>query len=103
MADQNPLAGKYRQPTSETPVGFTVFRQSPSGSPPTQWLAAEDLVADAVKIRNLKRRRFAFVETPVDEMQSTFAGSTVPLPKTACCEPIQPAKGKDVPACHSKL
>ena len=81
-------------------MSFTVFL----GNLPTwvtaddikQWLAAEDLVADAVKvIRNHETQEskgFAFVEAPTaDEMPRSFAASIALLLKTACCALIPPS------------
>src|SRR6202042_1185033 len=68
-----------------------------------QWLAAEDLVADAVKvIRNHETQEskgFAFVEAPTaDEMQSIirrFDGAPL-QDRLLRANPAQPPKGKDV-------
>src|SRR6202166_1081730 len=69
-----------------------------------QWLAAEDLVADAVKvIRNHETQEskgFAFVEAPTsDEMQSIIRRfDRAPLEdRLLRANPAQPPKGKDVP------
>src|SRR5271157_709188 len=66
-----------------------------------QWLAAEDLVADAVKvIRNHETQEskgFAFVEAPTaEEMQSIIRRfDRAPLEgKLLRANPAQPAKGK---------
>ena len=68
-----------------------------------QWLAAEDLVADAVKvIRNHETQEskgFAFVEAPTaDEMQSIIRRfDRAPLEdRLLRATPAQPPKGKDV-------
>jgi len=89
-------------------MAFTVFL----GNLPTwvtaddikQWLAAEDLVADAVKvIRNHETQEskgFAFVEAPTsDEMQSIIRRfDRAPLEdRLLRANPAQPPKGKDVP------
>src|ERR1022692_3287880 len=89
-------------------MSFTVFL----GNLPTwvtaddskQWLAAEDLVADAVKvIRNHETQEskgFAFVEAPTnDEMQSIIRRfDRAPLEdRLLRANPAQPPKGKDVP------
>src|SRR5436309_15529454 len=86
-------------------MSFTVFL----GNLPTwvtaddikQWLAAEDLVADAVKvIRNHETQEskgFAFVEAPTaDEMQSIIRRfDRAPLEdKLLRANPAQPSKGK---------
>src|SRR6516165_1112741 len=86
-------------------MGFTVFL----GNLPSwvtaddikQWLAAEDLVADAVKvIRNHETQEskgFAFVEAPTaEEMQSIIRRfDRAPLEgKLLRANPAQPAKGK---------
>jgi RNA recognition motif-containing protein len=86
-------------------MGFTVFL----GNLPTwvtaddikQWLAAEDLVADAVKvIRNHETQEskgFAFVEAPTaDEMQSIIRRfDRAPLEdRLLRANPAQPPKGK---------
>ena len=86
-------------------MGFTVFL----GNLPTwvtaddikQWLAAEDLVADAVKvIRNHETQEskgFAFVEaTTADEMQSIIRRfDRAPLEdRLLRANPAQPPKGK---------
>src|SRR5882757_4409401 len=86
---------------------FTVFL----GNLPTwvtaddikQWLAAEDLVADAVKvIRNHETQEskgFAFVEAPTsDEMQSIIRSfDRAPLEdRLLRANPAQPPKGKEV-------
>src|SRR5437868_15538217 len=67
-----------------------------------QWLAAEDLVADAVKvIRNHETQEskgFAFVEAPTsDEMQSIIRRfDRAPLEdRLLRANPAQPPKGKD--------
>jgi len=87
-------------------MSFTVFL----GNLPTwvtaddikQWLAAEDLVADAVKvIRNHETQEskgFAFVEAPTaDEMQSIIKRfDRAPLEdRLLRANPAQPPKGKD--------
>ena len=89
-------------------MSFTVFL----GNLPTwvtaddikQWLAAEDLVADAVKvIRNHETQEskgFAFVEAPTsDEMQSIIKRfDRAPLEdRLLRANPAQPPKGKDAP------
>src|SRR3984885_2191118 len=89
-------------------MSFTVFL----GNLPTwvtaddikQWLAAEDLVADAVKgIRNHRTQEwkgFAFVEAPTnDEMQSIIRRfDRAPLEdRLLRANPAQPPKGKEVP------
>jgi len=89
-------------------MSFTVFL----GNLPTwvtaddikQWLAAEDLVADAVKvIRNHETQEskgFAFVEAPTgDEMQSIIRRfDRAPLEdRLLRANPAQPPKGKDAP------
>src|SRR5690349_13108574 len=89
-------------------MSFTVFL----GNLPTwvtaddikQWLAAEDLVADAVKvIRNHETQEskgFAFVEAPTnDEMQSIIrCFDRAPLEdRLLRANPAQPPKGKEVP------
>src|SRR3954463_10784072 len=89
-------------------MSFTVFL----GNLPTwvtaddikQWLAAEDLVADAVKvIRNHETQEskgFAFVEAPTgDEMQSFMRRfDRAPLEdRLLRANPAQPPKGKDAP------
>src|ERR1700674_4877396 len=88
-------------------MSFTVFL----GNLPTwgtaddikQWLAAEDLVADAVKvIRNHETQEskgFAFVEAPTaDEMQAIIRRfDRAPLEdRLLRANPAQPPKGKDV-------
>ena len=88
-------------------MGFTVFL----GNLPSwvtaddikQWLAAEDLVADAVKvIRNHETQEskgFAFVEAPTaDEMQAIIRRfDRAPLEdRLLRANPAQPPKGKDV-------
>src|SRR5271169_5903806 len=88
-------------------MSFTVFL----GNLPTwvtaddikQWLAAEDLVADAVKvIRNHETQEskgFAFVEAPTaDEMQAIIKRfDRAPLEdRLLRANPAQPPKGKDV-------
>jgi RNA recognition motif-containing protein len=88
-------------------MGFTVFL----GNLPAwvtaddikQWLAAEDLVADAVKvIRNHETQEskgFAFVEAPTaDEMQSIIRRfDRAPLEdRLLRANPAQPPKGKEV-------
>jgi len=87
-------------------MSFTVFL----GNLPTwvtaddikQWLAAEDLVADAVKvIRNHETQEskgFAFVEAPTpDEMQAIIRRfDRAPLEdRLLRANPAQPPKGKD--------
>jgi len=87
-------------------MSFTVFL----GNLPTwvtaddikQWLAAEDLVADGVKvIRNHETQEskgFAFVEAPTnDEMQSIIRRfDRAPLEdRLLRANPAQPPKGKD--------
>jgi len=69
-----------------------------------QWLAAEDLVADAVKvIRNHETQEskgFAFVEAPTnEEMQSIIRRfDRAPLEdRMLRANPAQPPKGKDAP------
>src|SRR4051794_24836691 len=69
-----------------------------------QWLAAEDLVADAVKvIRNHETQEskgFAFVEAPTaDEMQAIIRRfDRAPLEdRLLRANPAQPPKGKDAP------
>src|SRR6266704_264240 len=69
-----------------------------------QWLAAEDLVADAVKvIRNHETQEskgFAFVEAPTaDEMQSIIRRfDRAPLEdRLLRANPAQPPKGKEAP------
>lgn len=89
-------------------MSFTVFL----GNLPTwvtaddikQWLAAEDLVADAVKvIRNHETQEskgFAFVEAPTsEEMQSIIRRfDRAPLEdRLLRANPAQPPKGKDAP------
>lgn len=89
-------------------MSFTVFL----GNLPTwvtaddikQWLAAEDLVADAVKvIRNHETQEskgFAFVEAPTaDEMQAIIRRfDRAPLEdRLLRANPAQPPKGKDQP------
>src|ERR1700750_121304 len=68
-----------------------------------QWLAAEDLVADSVKvIRNHETQEskgFAFVEAPTsDEMQSIIRRfDRAPLEdRLLRANPAQPPKGKEV-------
>ena len=88
-------------------MSFTVFL----GNLPTwvtaddikQWLAAEDLVADAVKvIRNHETQEskgFAFVEAPTaDEMQSIIRRfDRAPLEdRLLRANPAPPPKGRDV-------
>ncbi|MBZ5623653.1 MAG: RNA-binding protein [Acidobacteriia bacterium] len=88
-------------------MSFTVFL----GNLPTwvtaddikQWLAAEDLVADAVKvIRNHETQEskgFAFVEAPTaDEMQSIIRRfDRAPLEdRLLRANPAQPPKGKEL-------
>jgi RNA recognition motif-containing protein len=88
-------------------MSFTVFL----GNLPTwvtaddikQWLAAEDLVADGVKvIRNHETQEskgFAFVEAPTaDEMQSIIRRfDRAPLEdRLLRANPAQPPKGKEV-------
>src|SRR2546423_15482788 len=90
-------------------MSFTVFL----GNLPTwvtaddikQWLSAEDLVADSVKvIRNHETQEskgFAFVEAPTqDEMQSIIRRfDRAPLEdKLLRANPAQPSKGKAQPA-----
>src|ERR1700719_4312858 len=89
-------------------MSFTVFL----GNLPTwvtaddikQWLAAEDLVADAVKvIRNHETQEskgFAFVEAPTaDEMQAIIRRfDRAPLEdRLLRANPAQPPKGKEPP------
>jgi RNA recognition motif-containing protein len=89
-------------------MSFTVFL----GNLPTwvtaddikQWLAAEDLVADAVKvIRNHETQEskgFAFVEAPTaDEMASIIRRfDRAPLEdRLLRANPAQPPKGKEAP------
>jgi RNA recognition motif-containing protein len=89
-------------------MSFTVFL----GNLPTwvtaddikQWLAAEDLVADSVKvIRNHETQEskgFAFVEAPTnDEMQSIIRRfDRAPLEdRLLRANPAQPPKGKEAP------
>src|SRR5947209_7165049 len=89
-------------------MSFTVFL----GNLPTwvtaddikQWLAAEDLVADGVKvIRNHETQEskgFAFVEAPTaDEMQAIIRRfDRAPLEdRLLRANPAQPPKGKDQP------
>jgi RNA recognition motif-containing protein len=89
-------------------MSFTVFL----GNLPTwvtaddikQWLAAEDLVADAVKvIRNHETQEskgFAFVEAPTgEEMQAIIRRfDRAPLEdRLLRANPAQPPKGKDAP------
>ena len=91
-----------------TRMSFTVFL----GNLPTwvtaddikQWLAAEDLVADAIKvIRNHETQEskgFAFVEAPTnDEMQAIIRRfDRAPLEdRLLRANPAQPPKGKDAP------
>src|SRR5947207_6156011 len=93
-------------------MSFTVFL----GNLPTwvtaddikQWLAAEDLVADAVKvIRNHETQEskgFAFVEAPTsDEMQSIIRRfDRAPLEdRLLPANPAQPPKGKEKEAPRS--
>src|SRR5512133_425964 len=88
-------------------MSFTVFL----GNLPTwvtaddikQWLAAEDLVADAIKvIRNHETQEskgFAFIEAPTaDEMQSIIRRfDRAPLEdRLLRANPAQPSKTKDV-------
>ncbi len=90
-------------------MSFTVFL----GNLPTwvtadeikQWLSAEDLVADSVKvIRNHETQEskgFAFVEAPTaDEMQAIIRRfDRAPLEdKLLRANPAQPSKGKGQPA-----
>ena len=90
-------------------MSFTVFL----GNLPTwvtaddirQWLAAEDLVADAVKvIRNHETQEskgFAFVEAPTgDEMQAIIRRfDRAPLEdRLLRANPAQPPKGKEAPS-----
>jgi RNA recognition motif-containing protein len=89
-------------------MSFTVFL----GNLPTwvtaddikQWLAAEDLVADAVKvIRNHETQEskgFAFVDAPTaDEMQAIIRRfDRAPLEdRLLRANPAQPPKGKEAP------
>ena len=89
-------------------MSFTVFL----GNLPTwvtaddikQWLAAEDLVSDGVKvIRNHETQEskgFAFVEAPTnDEMQAIIRRfDRAPLEdRLLRANPAQPPKGKDAP------
>src|SRR5512140_2656174 len=89
-------------------MSFTVFL----GNLPTwvtaddikQWLTAEDLVADAIKvIRNHETQEskgFAFVEAPTsDEMQAIIRRfDRAPLEdRLLRANPAQPPKGKDAP------
>src|SRR6201999_3010104 len=89
-------------------MSFTVFL----GNLPTwvtaddikQWLAADDLVADSVKvIRNHETQEskgFAFVEAPTqDEMQAIIRRfDRAPLEdKLLRANPAQPSKGKSSP------
>ena len=89
-------------------MSFTVFL----GNLPTwvtaddikQWLSAEDLVADSIKvIRNHETQEskgFAFVEAPTnDEMQSIIRRfDRAPLEdRLLRANPAQPPKGKDAP------
>jgi len=89
-------------------MSFTVFL----GNLPTwvtaddikQWLAAEDLVADGVKvIRNHETQEskgFAFVEAPTgDEMQAIIRRfDRAPLEdRLLRANPAQPPKGKEAP------
>jgi RNA recognition motif-containing protein len=89
-------------------MSFTVFL----GNLPTwvtaddikQWLAAEDLVSDAVKvIRNHETQEskgFAFVEAPTsDEMQAIIRRfDRAPLEdRLLRANPAQPPKGKEAP------
>src|SRR5215468_10600156 len=89
-------------------MSFTVFL----GNLPTwvtaddikQWLAAEDLVADSVKvIRNHETQEskgFAFVEAPTnEEMQSIIRrfDRAPPEDRMLRANPAQPPKGKDAP------
>jgi RNA recognition motif-containing protein len=73
-----------------------------------QWLSAEDLVADSVKvIRNHETQEskgFAFVEAPTaDEMQAIIRRfDRAPLEdKLLRANPAQPSKGKGQPATTS--
>jgi len=73
-----------------------------------QWLSAEDLVADSVKvIRNHETQEskgFAFVEAPTaDEMQAIIRRfDRAPLEdKLLRANPAQPSKGKGQPATSS--
>ena len=90
-------------------MSFTVFL----GNLPTwvtaddikQWLAADDLVADSVKvIRNHETQEskgFAFVEAPTqDEMQAIIRRfDRAPLEdKLLRANPAQPSKGKNPPS-----
>src|SRR6478609_3755528 len=89
-------------------MSFTVFL----GNLPTwvtaddikQWLSAEDLVADSIKvIRNHETQEskgFAFVEAPTnDEMQAIIRRfDRAPLEdRLLRANPAQPPKGKDAP------
>ena len=89
-------------------MSFTVFL----GNLPTwvtaddikQWLSAEDLVADAIKvIRNHETQEskgFAFVEAPTnDEMQAIIRRfDRAPLEdRLLRANPAQPPKGKEAP------
>ena len=89
-------------------MSFTVFL----GNLPTwvtaddikQWLTAEDLVADSIKvIRNHETQEskgFAFIEAPTaDEMQSIIRRfDRAPLEdRLLRANPAQPPKGKDAP------
>ena len=87
-------------------MSFTVFLgnlpQWVTADDIKQWLAAEDLVADAVKvIRNHETQEskgFAFVEAPTaDEMQSIIRRfDRAPLEdRLLRANPAQPPKGKD--------
>src|SRR5262249_24541095 len=89
-------------------MSFTVFL----GKLPTwvtaddikQWLDAEDLVADAVKvIRNHETQEskgFAFVEAPTNEEMPSIIrrfDSVPPEDRMLRANPGQPTKGKDAP------
>jgi RNA recognition motif-containing protein len=87
-------------------MGFTVFLGNlpmwVTADDIKQWLAAEDLVADAVKvIRNHETQEskgFAFVEAPTsDEMQAIIRRfDRAPLEdRLLRANPAQPPKGKD--------
>jgi RNA recognition motif-containing protein len=93
-------------------MSFTVFL----GNLPTwvtadeikQWLSAEDLVADSVKvIRNHETQEskgFAFVEAPTaDEMQAIIRRfDRAPLEdKLLRANPAQPSKGKGQPSTNN--
>src|SRR4030095_7040162 len=89
-------------------MSFTVFL----GNLPTwvtaddikQWLAAEDLVADAVKvIRNHETQEsqgFAFVEAPTNDAMQSIIRRFAAAPREDgwyAATPAQPPKGKDAP------